>query len=342
MVINKLYFYTKNYKINDRGSLWQPDPLLSYKGIPNSKGTQDYYIGDSIKGGIYTEFDSIGFRVVKTQNRLNYNTLNLFLGCSFTYGTNITAEESFTYKTSKMLGNSYINAGGTGYGIGQMKILLDTLISKYKFKYVFLQLSPWLTDRAMKISAPLIYFYRPIPYFSDDNEFKLNYSAYENTSMSYTYNWNISKTSYSDKFKFILTDGMKIELLDYMRLSIAKLKVFLGILPKPAKNRESLEKYFYEYAINKCKENHAIPVVLKLCYPDSNAISITNYLKDKCIIIDLDKDLNQKVIDTGKSYYELYSIYHVHKGKHLIFDTHPNALANDIISQKIYSILSNN
>jgi len=340
LVINKLYFFTKNYKQNDKGSLWKTDPILSYHGIENKEGTQDYFIGDSIQGRIYTRFDSIGFRTVNKENELNYDTLNLFLGCSFTFGSYIKAEDSFSYLFSKEIKNNYINAGGSGYGAGQMMFLLDSLLKKYKFKYVFLQLSPWLTDRAMQINAPFFYFYRPMPYFSDDNgSFALNLPPYNKTSITFKQKWNETEPDYFEKFKFSFTDGVKIEINDYFRQKIAKLKMAIGVLPKPTKRRGELEKYIYKSAIDKCKQFGAIPVVLRLAYPDSTVSEIENYIKPECVFIDLDEDLNNEVKNTGISYYKLFSIYHEHNGKRIIFDTHPNEFANKIIAEKIIKTL---
>lgn len=342
LVINKLYFFTKNYRHDEKGSLWQEDDLLSYKGRPGFSGTQKYYIGDSIQGEVVTHFDSLGFRNPADTNKLTNDTLNLFLGCSFTFGSFITAEETFAHRFSQKNENNYINAGGSGYGMGQMIILLDSLLKKYHFKYVFIQLSPWLIDRAMQINAPFYYFYRPIPYFSEmDSTYKLNFPAYKNTSISFTRNWNKTGPCYLEKTHFFFVDGLKIEIRDYLKQKIAKFKISLGILPTPTKNRNELEKFAYNYAIEKCKEKGIMPVLLKLAYPDEDSTEIVEFLRNKCLIIDLDETLNEEVKITGKSYYELYSISHKHKGQEIIFDTHPNAYANEIIANKIYETLKN-
>lgn len=342
LVINKLYFFTKTYKQDEKGKLWQTDDILSYKGKPNFEGTQNYFIGDSIQGEIATYFDSLGFRNTSKDKRLPFDTLNLFLGCSFTFGSYIKAEDTYAHKISNLIHNNYINAGGSGYGIGQMLILLDSLIKNNNFKYVFIQLSPWLVDRAMQINAPFYYFYRPIPYFSESgNSFKLNRPAYKNTSITFGRNWNKTNPNYFEKICFFFVDGLKIELCDYIKQKTAKIKIAMGVLPKPTKKRDELEKFAYQCVIDLCKQKGAIPVVLKLAYPDKQAEQIIEYLKQKCIFIDLDEDLNNEVKLSGKSYYELYSISHNCNGKQIIFDTHPNAFANDIIANKIYKTLTN-
>jgi hypothetical protein len=343
LVINKLYFFTKNYRHDEKGRLWQADDKLSYKGKPNFSGTQNYYIGDSIQGHIETYFDSLGFRSVSKNNMLRYDTLNLFLGCSFTFGSFITADETFAHKLSEKIENNYINAGGSGYGMGQMLILLDSLIEKYRFKYVFIQLSPWLVERAMQINAPFYYFYRPIPYFSETgNTFKLNYIAYKNTSLAFKRNWNLKTPDYFEKFIFFFVDGIKIEINDYLKQKIAKIKISLGILPAPAKNKNELEKFAYTYAIEKCKTKGVTPILLKIGYSEEKPTELLYFLKNKCMIIDLDEALNDEVKRTGKSYYELYSISHKHQGQNIIFDTHPNSYANELIANKIYETLKNN
>ncbi len=343
LVVNKLYFFTKSYRQDEKGKLWQNDDKLSYKGRPDFSGTQNYFIGDSIKGFVPALFDSAGFRTVESKYKIKSDTLNLFLGCSFTFGSYINAEETFAYKLSKKLNNDFINAAGSGYGVGQMMILLDTLLSKHRLKYVFIQLSPWLIDRAIQINAPFYYFYRPIPYFSEKNDtFKLNDPAYKNTSITFKYNWNESAPDYFEKIKFTFTDGIKIEIYDYIIQKFAKFKIFVGIAPSPAKNRNDLEKYVYDIMIEKCKHYSATPVILKLSYDNAKADEISEYLKPKCVFIDLDKALYNVVNETGSSYHELYSIFHEHNGQKIIFDTHPNAFANDIIANKIYDTLLNN
>jgi hypothetical protein len=57
--------------------------------------------------------------------------------------------------------------------------------------------------------------------------------------------------------------------------------------------------------------------------------------------IDLDADLDEAAAKAGKAYPDLFGIYHIHKGNHIVFDEHPNALAHEMIAQKIVKTLKN-
>jgi hypothetical protein len=341
LAINIYYFESKIITTKSSPKLWKLDPLLAHKGIPYNKGTYDYFIGDSIKGSVPVFFDEKGFRTVPDSLKIKSDTTDLYLGCSFTFGEYLLAEDTYPYKTSKLLNHSYFNTAISAYGIAQMKLLADSLLPKNKFKYVFIQLSPWLTDRAMSIDGITSYGYRPFPYFSDQgNNFVLNKLAYKG-DIYRTKLWRNTPYSYGEKFAFTISDGIEIEIIDYYAYKLAEIQVKLGIKPKPTKKKKELEKYFYNYAIDKCKQCKAIPILVKMKYPTGDCLELLDYLGEKALIIDLDSDLDSKVKETGKEFYNLFGIYHVHGTDSILFDHHPNKYANELFSNRIYSELKN-
>jgi hypothetical protein len=340
LVINKYYGYSKKIEERTSGNLWKADDFLAHKGIANSVGYYEYFIGDSISGRIYTRFDSLGYRTVNTNSLIISDTLNLFLGCSFTFGDFIKAEEGYPYQTSKLLNNNFINGGASAYGLGQMIQLVDSLTPKFRFKYVFIQLSPWLADRAMELNGPTYYDYRPFPYFSETkNGFTLNYPLYRAHRFSKSKDWRKSERSYYEKIQFMLTDGFNVQIIDYLSDKFSRLKIKMGVIPRPTIKKLELEKYFYDYVINKVNNEGAIPIILKLNYPDNNCSELLTYLKNKATIIDLDValDFNSQLNRVNAT--ELYGIYHLHNGKKIYYDTHPNPYANEIISKYIFANL---
>jgi len=339
LAIDKLYFYLKSLTIQDSHDLWQADPYLAHKGIPDSEGSLDYYIGDSIRGSISVIFDDKGFRTVSDSFKIKSDTTDLYLGCSMTFGDYIPAEEGYPYRTSKLLNHGFINAAASGYGLGQMKHLLDSLLAYNKFNYVFIQLSPWLVDRAMKINGPTTYGKIPFPYFSDDGDnFVLNKVAFKSNVYSVK-PWRLTSPSCFDKILFMFSDGFKIEVANFYSHKWASVKVILGLKPKPTKRKRDLEYYFYSYAINYCIQNDAIPVIIKLWYPDEECHELKNYLGQDVLIIDLDIELDKKIKETGRDFRSLFWIYHVQNNDTIIFENHPNGLANELFSQRIYSEL---
>ena len=232
--IDGFYHSSKTLSLRASG-LWQFDSALAHKAIPNAKGDYVYYIEDSvngtIKGGVPVIFDSNGFRVVPDSLKLKSDTTDLYLGCSFTFGDFLDARFGYPYVTSKLLGHNYINAGASAYGLGQMYQLAERLVKKDRFKYVFIQLSPWLSSRAMDLSGPTLYGYRPFPYFSDEGTgFKLNLPSFS-TSMYLSNNLRETPPTYFEKLKFVLNEGRKTEINEYTSFKLAKLKVALSIMP---------------------------------------------------------------------------------------------------------------
>jgi hypothetical protein len=190
----------------------------------------------------------------------------------------------------------------------------------------------------MRLTGPTFYGYRPFPYFSDDGiGFKLNPPAFS-TLMYSKKNWR-GKQSYFEKIRFRLTDGSKIEIIDYYSYQYSKLKTILGFIPKPTKRKADLEKFFYDYVIDICKKNNSIPIILKLRYPSAKCSDLLKYLRAKTQIIDLDYDLEKKVDETGLNYQELFSIYHTNGDDSILIDKHPNNFANELFSRRIYNDL---
>lgn len=342
LAVNTGYFYSKNLSKKTSGNIWKPDPLLAHKGIPNAKGTYDYFIGDSIKGSVPVLLDELGYRTVPDSLKVNSDTCDLYLGCSFTFGDYIKAEDGYPYVTSKLLHHTFRNAGASAYGFAQMKQIADNLLPKYKFKYVFIQLSPWLADRAMSLNGPAFRGARPFPYFSDKgNTFILNKPAFEISKTQPGF-WRNTPASYKEKISFEISDGWKSEIAGYYSSKWAGLQTFAGIKARPTNKKKELEKYFYDYMIAACRANNCIPVILKLKYPAQECSDLLGYLDKKATVIDLDADLDKKVMETGKTYSELFGLHYISNNQSILFDEHPNEFANELFSKRIFNQLNFN
>ena len=341
VALDRFYYYSKTLTKNTTGKIWQFDKKLSYKGIPNSHGIYNYYIGDSIEGGVPLYFDSLGFRTVPDSIRLVSDTTDLFLGCSFTFGDYVEAQNTYAYLTAKQLGHQYINGAILGYGAGQMIQIADSLLRYKSFKNVFIQLSDWIVPRAMSLNGPTRFGYRPFPYFAGEGErFNLVLPAYT-TRMYSIKNWRKSTRSYFEKLHFCLTDGTKIEFHDYFAYQFARLKKCLRIIPDPVKDKTRLEYYFYHYMIDLCNKYSARPVILKLRYPDADCRVLVYQLRQKATVIDLDSALQSIILKTGLNYSQLYRIRHYCGNDSIPFDRQPNKFAHAIFANTIYHALKN-
>jgi hypothetical protein len=343
--ISKYYLFVINEPKRPSKNLWQPDIHLAHKGVPLKKGYYEYFI-DSINGQIDVQFDSLGFRCVSVTNKINSDTLNLFLGCSWTFGDFITAEEGYPHKLSKLLNQDYINTGASAYGLAQMKQLLDSLIMKQSFNYVFIQLSPWLSKRAMSFNGPSYFGYNPFPYFSQkNNTFQIEKKPYE--VIKNRREWRSRKSCF-DKLNFYVTNGFEEEIFNYFNFKWAVFKSNIGLLKKPTKNKNELELFFYKHAIDICKQYNAIPVILKFGYqklgfnidrlPDNE--ELLKFLElEKIKVIDIDDALLTDTVDYDNP--RRFEIYHkLPNGEKIYYDNHPNPLANTIFSKTIFNSLN--
>jgi hypothetical protein len=340
--LDKFYFYSKSPPKENSGNLWQFDDKLGHRAIANSKGSYDFYVRDSKKVETPVFFDSLGYRTVPDPLKIDSDKTDLYLGCSFTFGDYVNAEETYPYLTSKILNHGYINAGASAYGLAQMYQRAFELIPKKKFTYVFIQLSPWLADRAMEFNGPTFFGYRPFPYFSDfQGGFILNYPAYK-TSMyeGIKHNWRGTGFSYLDKLHFSITDGFGIEILDYYSYVFATIKGKLGLIQQPTSNKKQLERYFYDQLIDLSKSNSAIPVILKLGYESRDSNELISYLSGKAIVVDLDEDLNKLSKNRHDLFKKYFELYYPQGQDQIWFDGHPNPVAHRLFSNKIIESLN--
>lgn len=338
IAISKYWLYSIDIPLRASFDLWQQDEFLAHKAIPNADGYYEYFIDDTISGKIITRFDSLGFRTVQKENQIKSDTTNLFLGCSWTFGDFIEAEEGYPYKVSHLLNHNFINAGASAYGLAHMIQLVDSLIPKHEFNYVFVQLSPWLADRAMSFNGPIYYGYRPFPYFSDnEKDFILNQIPY-NVKTSKR-DWR-NKKKYVDKLHFVITTGFEEEIINYSSYKLAQLKLKFGLISEPTNNKKELEIFFYKYVLEKCKEYNTTPIILKLGYKNNENLALLEMLKENVEVIDLDFALKSDSSDIEND--NRFKIFHQKEnGEKIYYDDHPNSAANSIFSEIIFKTINN-
>ncbi len=337
--LNTFYYYSKNITKRQADGLWRYDDRLGHAGIANAHGFYEYFVGDSVYGKVPVIFSNKGFRTTFDIKMTQNDTSILFLGCSWTFGDFIRSEDSFTHLTAQELGYNSLNAGGSAYGLAQMKLLIDDLQPQGHFKYTFIQVSPWLSTRAMGLKGPAYHGYRAVPYFSDDGKgFSLNYPSF-NTTLYESKNWKTSDISYFEKNIFLLTEGFSNEVIDFYAYHWVKAKSFFGLIPEPTKRRKLLECFFYNYAIKQCRSNNSIPVLLKMRYPEKHFEELREHLDSTVQIIDLDHPLNK--VSNKVDWYNspLFSIYHRSNDDSVLIDRHPNPLANQMFTEQIVRTL---
>lgn len=340
LAMTTLWNYAVKIQKRSDHFLFRDDPRLGYRGVPNARGNYEYYIGDSINGKVPVILDSNGFRTSSMPSKASMDSMDLYLGCSFTFGDYIKGEETFAYKTSGKLGHLPVNAGFSGYGLAQMWLLADSLIPRNSYRYVFIQLTDWLSDRAVKPNRTTIYGYKAVPYISlGPNGPQINMPVYKSVFHRKAREWHLLERSYGLKLLFTVTDGFKIEMVDYTRYLIAKAGMKLGFLQSPAKDRRAVEMSFYEHVVGLALKNGATPVLVRMSYLQEGAEPIIERFRDSALIADTDKAANDSCRRKGMTYEQLYQLHHPHKSGGIHFDKHPNPAMTDLISDVILETL---
>jgi hypothetical protein len=306
------------------------------RGVPNGKAMEYFRLGDSLEGRVPLRLDSLGFRNVSPDMMVKSDTLNLFLGCSYSFGDLQRDHHVYPYLVSKSIGHSQMNASMNGYGLLQMRVMMDSLLPSRRFKYVFIQASPWLALRSMGISMMYTKLVDPVHYFTQtDDGIEIAPPVFQYQIPYQLLDWSNHRRSYSDRLKYAFRFGYPVYLKPYLLQDFARLKILLRLVPRPVDDKLALEKWFYEKAISDVRSKGAIPVVVKMFWNDKDFAGLESHLRGKALIIDCDDRLSRLSDSSGRTWEDLYHVHALYKGRRIRFDPHPNALANRLIADEI-------
>lgn len=162
-----LYAWTKANQSGWKGKLYTADAELGFAYIPNSQGAEKIPMGPDIP----TRFDELGFRVpVGIDASSSQRPLVLALGCSYTYGAKVCAEDAYPYLVGLSLNGTSKNGGVSSYGLSQMLISAMKFVPVLKPDYLLVQFSPWLVSRATTPFAPSHFGELPVPFFYEKDQ----------------------------------------------------------------------------------------------------------------------------------------------------------------------------
>ncbi len=307
-----LFFSTENYLIarhyplfiihrnqeekNDRFR-----PLAGWYNNPNMKQTKNGEI--PVPG--QENIDRLGRRYIGEDVK-NPEKRLLFLGCSYTFGQEISDEDTYIYKTSNFFPNwQFDNYAVPGYGTHQCRILLEKLLSNPKcpkYDYVFYS---FMNDHPHRIAYEFSY----IP---DVNNCSQGTMPYADLS------WN-------GVIKYYPQDNMFIPGADMFR-ALTFLNNFYSmhksIKEQRTKSRNTLYNAVLEDMLFFCKKYNLDFSVLIL---DVSEFSINPGTIKKGLNV---YDIILQDLYTPK-YHVQNNIYH-----------HPNSLANEYWAEKLRAILN--
>lgn len=299
-VNNKIREFESN--TNTQESLYEPDPKYGFKAIPNSETTLKVNSNLSYK----LSYDENGFRY---GSNCDSNKV-LFVGCSFTYGDLVEAEESFPFLVGKRLNLCSINAGIRGGGLVQVLLQLEEAISSQKPGMIIFQWSPWLMDRSQNYLSPNLGTRLPGPYFH-----KVEDSVLISKPI---YSWKkLKKNAYWSNMKNIISDD----------ISFLKFKLF-GNARKAIKNEALISDFIASKLKNIEKELGIKTYILNLPWDKEQVkIDFDNVIKTNDLFQNAKKDFDNQFYFMENS---------------IVVDKHPNSKAHQLLAERIIRTISEN
>ncbi len=334
------YFTGENF-IAWPGKIYQNDPLLGYKPKASAKGAFLYNKIPSIP----IRINEAGFRVPvfdDSLSKINNSTDLLFLGCSFTFGSAVKAEDAFPHIVAHQTNQHYINAGAGGYGLSQMYILSEMLIRKYKPSCIVLQYSPWLISRSLEEFAPSKGGYLlPTPYFSAESDsFKVQPPVFESTAASLEPAED--RKAYSGKFiKYYFEKGLVYFSREQWKLIIVRLQNLFSKRKRPTGNRSEAQLFAYRKIFELSAKHHVNMILLKINgQPFSEDFRKLIETNNVCIA-NADSLLYRRLGSASKEKYaKAYYHWGFNGNDSVLVDLHPNILAHKIISEAVLQCIN--
>ena len=322
------------------GILHKPDDLLGYVPISGACGAVVLPNGSRT----CVCYDSRGFRSLcitsgkeKPTRKQDYL---LALGCSFTFGFGVQAENTFCNLVADKLKLTALNAGKCSAGLAEMLILARKLIPQFKPKIVLAQYSPWLSERSTHRYGPTVQGLLPHPYFIDATpdiikihkpDFKSQIFDHGSTKL------DLSDNSVCGFLNFSFSQEFPQLFSDKWNASLIRLKELTGLVPEPTKDVNRIEQYVYGEIASICRlvGSEMIVVVLGM---DNRIPNIPNFFcKTNLQVVNAQLEMIHKLKNDS---IEAYSRSYYHWGGEpvKVVDKHPNVFAHKTIADKILEV----
>ncbi len=319
-----------------KGVVHKSDTELGFSPIPNSTGEHTFPIGKNIP----MRYDKNGFRIPvnERESKLDIHPVMLFLGCSYTYGDGVYAEDTWPYIVGRYFNGKIENAGVCSYGLAQMLILAKRLVPVNKPDFLIVQYSTWLVDRGINRFAPTYFGKLPTPYFYEiANDIKIHppvFRAYLKTEAIERY--RNSSHAFSDFLSFVMNFALPMYFHDDVNMSMYNFKNIF-FFPRPIKDRKKLTRYVYEQMAKVAVENGSklIIVIINRKQDDNQ---VFEEFPPEAMVVDADKALlgNLAVVDS-EHYEREYAIWRGSPPR--MVDGHPNEKAHKIIGDQVVNAI---
>ncbi len=345
MVYIAIVFYRAHWsytflKLNKYGlshNLFEIDGQLGYKLRPNSTGYQYFPLG----GPYSVQIDKYGFRL-GVRSLLSEQVQFVTLGDSHVFADGCSADSSFGQIASSILQQPISNAGVSGYGYPQIYLLLGELLQVHKPKAVVLFCSPWLGERATSWYAPTYNGTVPVPYVYDSPSggLAIRRPLYEarlpNIDEGHL---RSSEASVVEFLSFVSDTWWDLYVRVDMLNTIIKLKMILGIIPKPHHDQNEAERYLLSLIKQLLDENGVAVIAINMSHEKNYDVSGIMKIFGPDNLIDLDPIL-WNGLPEGASSEEYFKNYAFTMGNPPeVVDYHLNCDAHQFIGDTLANYL---
>lgn len=321
-----------------RGRIHSASAELGLVPTPGAIGAEVLPIGPDVPNRI----SLAGYRIpVDGPDATARRPLVLALGCSYTYGATVLAEETFAWRVAETLQGTCHNAGICGGGAAQMLLLARERVPRERPEWVLVQYSPWLLERGRSPYAPTYVGRIPVPHFVGTQQgvqlvppafrtcvFELPFERYRDTARGT-----------SDLIDFFWNAGLPACLHDDLGRSRSALSAALEPSRRPASDPEVAHAVYPEIA-RLCRENGSRMVI---AWIDQQWLAGEREVPS--VLAELDVPIarcSERLVAelperTRREYLRAYSLVRGDPPRSI--DPHPNARAHALIAEEILAAM---
>ncbi len=332
-----LYDYIKTNQRGWKGHVHRADTVLGFAPAPNSAGAEVF----PIEPNIPMRYDEKGFRVpVEVEAISRQRPLILALGCSFTYGAAVRAQNAFPHLVGLSLNGTSKNAGVCGYGLSQMLILARRLVPTYQPDYLLVQYSEWLVDRVQMPFAPFYFGEVPTPFlYLKDGRLVMHPPVFLTKLLDLPIDrYRNTPRNWMDGLSFYLHVGLPLSAHDDFNMFKYGSAKSMGLIPDPANSRKDLVRYVYKKIDDAAKAHGSRTVIVILGNEGAPVVPNEELFPPDAILVNAQDALLGQLSDPDSANY-LKEYAHWRGSPPTLVDNHPNEKAHRIIADAVVSAI---
>lgn len=228
------------------GTVYKSDAQCGYVPMPDALAFHTLREGDRIP----VRIDAEGFRVPVNAPAVQPATGGiLFLGCSFTHGYGVPAEETFAQIAADRLQVPCRNAGVSGWGLAPMVLRARRDIPRIRPQYTVVQYSNWLITRSQEYYAPSDFGLVPTPFFAlQSGRMDIYPPVFKSVIPEL-----MQHSDRSSLLSFVMRIGLRSCPHDDVYSVLTSMRQGLGQLPSPAVERQAILDYALEEIRQLCQ-----------------------------------------------------------------------------------------